>query len=160
MHNSYAYGENPTVKGRLFCINKCQKICKFIQKVNPRISEAKAKTMEESIEFYSLYRELDSKMVAALIATETDFRNISLKNTNNTKDHGYCQINTVWIKEFKRLKRRPLDIKQLYNFNYCVDRMTEILVIYKKDYLRYHSRNKKVQKKYKKRLDKKLKLFK
>lgn len=162
--NTPVFAQNSYENGRLFCVNKCLKICKFVKKVNPRISEATAIDIQESINFYSQERNIDPDIIAAILATESHFKpHKVLLNQNKTIDVGICQINTIWVKEFKRLKRRPLKLMDLKNIDYCIDRMTEILAIHKNEsknwYSKYHSKTKKLRKIYEKKIKKNLSLL-
>lgn len=106
---------------------------------------------------------LDPRLMVAIINTESKFDRNAY---NPSGDYSLVQINyRIWKKEFKKRKLRPLDKKKLvYNEDYAIDRMGEILSILKREYsrkeklwyLRYHSATDKYQKRYLRHLKKEI----
>ena len=145
--------ENPDQKGSLLVPQKCSFLCEKIRNVNYKIGIKEAEEISWYIMKYSMERKISPFIVFAIIAVETHFEKTLTFNTNNTVDYGICQINSIWVQEFKRLKKRPLVLKKLNNTEYCIDRMTEILVhLYNRNddywWSKYHSRTPSLRRKY------------
>ena len=113
--------------------------------LNSKLTYGESLTLGYLITKKALEANLEPLTVAALIATESDFRQ---EATNPSGDFSIAQINyPVWQVEFVRLGREGLDLNRLMNdVEYSLDRMMEILVILrerhpndKQFYGRYHS---------------------
>ena len=136
-------------------INK--EILKISQKIK-RISYGHSKEYIRKISKY-IYKSsekynINEDILISIIQKESSFRQNIRSRTN---DVSLVQINPRWWrKEFKRLKRSPLNEEKLKkDTKYAIDRMAEILSILKdrhKDdphwYANYHSTTKKLKNRY------------
>ena len=133
---------------------------------NSKLAKPVRRALGRVIVQKALERQIKPSLVASIIAVESRFR---LDAYNRSGDYSLAQINySIWSKEFKRLEMESLSKQKLItDVNYAIEIMVKILEILKKRhsaideewYLRYHSGTPFYKKRYKKRLDKALKVF-
>lgn len=110
-----------------------QLISNMIRKVQPNISAVKAGHLAKIVYRNSVEFKLDPKILIAIIATESNFRNEMISSTG---DFSMAQINfKIWNKEFQRLGLPRLDMKLLkHNEHYGIYKLAKILSILKTRY--------------------------
>jgi len=87
----------------------------------------------QALYFRGKQHKIDPRVMVAIIAVESSFRQDAVSPTG---DISLAQINPkTWGKEFKRLKRSPLDSKLTKSDEtYAIDRLGEILSILKSNH--------------------------
>lgn len=135
-------------------------VSNMIRKVQPNISVAKANHLAKTIYRNSVEFKLDPKILIAIIATESNFRNEVISSTG---DFSMAQINfKIWNKEFERLGMPKLDMKLLRNNeHYGIYKLARILSILKMRYQKadqhwyasYHSQTPNLKGIYKSKLN-------
>jgi soluble lytic murein transglycosylase-like protein len=99
--------------------------------------------------------QLDPRILLSILYVESNFKQSAKSNTG---DFSIAQINfKVWEHSFKKMKKTPLNFKQLKeDETYAIYRMAEILNLLKNDheksdkfwFARYHSSTPKYKKRY------------
>ena len=135
----------------------------MIQTLGPNLSTTRSDELAKKIYVTSRNYSIDPKLILAIIATESNFRNDVVSSSG---DFSLGQINVkIWNKEFKRLGIDSIDKKELQKSeDYALKKMGEILTIlknrHKKEdprwYSNYHSRTKKLKTIYSKKIEKHL----
>lgn len=132
-----------------------------IQSLTHKEDVSEYKPMAQAVLKYSKAQKIDYRVVLALLMTESSMDQTVVSSTG---DLGIGQINyKIWSKEFKRLKKVPLEKARLKtDVDYAIARTVEILAILKntKDPLwigKYHSNTPKLKQAYSQRIAKQLK---
>jgi hypothetical protein len=143
-----------------------EKISSMIKVVQPELGKYSRERVACFISEVSNSNKLDSKILVAIIDTESDFKETKISSTG---DISIAQINVeIWNKEFTRIKHKPIDTKRLaVDSRYAVKVMGDILTILKSRYsesdkvwyARYHSGNEKYKKEYLAKLTKRLQMI-
>lgn len=135
-------------KNDLVSRNK-EMLSKMIKKIQPNLSVQKTNKLAAKIYDNSIEFGVDPKIVIAILATESNFRNNVVSHTG---DISMAQINEkIWNHEFTRMGQAKLDAHLMkHNENYVIYKMTKILSILKSRYQKkdphwyasYHSQTK------------------
>lgn len=146
-------------KGEVTVQNE-QLISSMIKKVQPNMTSVKSAHLAKIIYRNSVEFKLDPKILIAIIATESNFRNGMVSSTG---DFSMAQINfNIWNKEFQRLGMPKLDMKLLrHNEHYGIYKLARILSILKTRYQKadkhwyasYHSQTPSLKGIYKSKLN-------
>lgn len=135
-------------------------LSKMIKTIQPNLTLKKSDTLAEKIYANAVDFEVDPKIIIAILATESNFRN---NVTSNTGDISMAQINErIWNKEFARIGADEIDGHLMkHNESYVIYKMTKILSILKERYQKrdanwyasYHSQTKKLKNIYTSKLN-------